>query len=68
MLSCNSDYFLAQAATEDRLAATSNHRGVRARHERFAAEFRASAVSASNVAGLTFGRESATQAVGHHRR
>lgn len=37
------DYFQARAEEEDRLAASSHHPGVKARHEAFAAEFRARA-------------------------
>lgn len=37
------EYFMARAADEEQLAATSAHRDVKALHERFAAEFRASA-------------------------
>lgn len=36
-------YFMTRAAAEEQLAATSIHRGVKALHEGFAAEFRARA-------------------------
>ncbi len=48
------EYFMARAAEEEQLAATSVHRDVKALHEGYAAEYRASAfIAAPDVTAPT---------------